>query len=123
MRKARAQSTVQMLVDEERPEKTRCAQPSQYVPGRGERQENCRARKQAQLAPSMQSTRHRNECDNGAGREKQADQRAGQDRGSAKGGGAPISQSRVEASGPRTQINRKSLQTPACKSLPGSCSG
>src|ERR1700716_4271473 len=103
MRKARAQSRVQMLVDEERPEKTRCAQPSQYVPWRGERQENCRARKQAQLAPSMPSPRRLDERDNGAGGEKEADQCASQDCGGAKGGGAQISQSRIEASGPRAQ--------------------
>src|SRR5882672_3264864 len=101
MRKTRSQGAVQMFIYEKRPEKTRSAQSGQNVPGRGERQENCRARKQAKLAPSMPSPRHRDERNNGAGRKKKADQRTSQNCSSAKGGGAPVSQSRIQASGPR----------------------
>src|ERR1700704_5415691 len=100
MRKARTQGAVQMFVDEKRPEKTRRAQSGQNVPGHGERQENRRARKQAKLAPSLPSPRHRDERDDGAGGEKQADQCACQNRNGAKSGGAPVSQSRIETSRP-----------------------
>src|ERR1700680_912380 len=100
MRKARAQGPVHMLVNKKSPEKSRGAQSSQNVPGRGERQENCRARKQSKLPPSMPSPRHRDERDDGARGEKQADQRTGEDSNGTKGGGAPISHSWIETPGP-----------------------
>src|SRR6202158_4630362 len=83
MGETRAQGPVYMFVNKKCPEKARRAQSGQDVPGRREGQKNCRARKQAQLAPSMPSAGHRDERDNGARGEKQADQRAGQDSGGA----------------------------------------
>src|SRR5216683_5391896 len=103
MRKARAQSAVHMLVDEKRPEKTRRAQSSQDVPGRGERQENCRTRKQAKLAPAMPSPSHRDERDYGARGEKQPYQRACQDSNGAQAGGPPIPHAGIKTSGPRAE--------------------
>src|ERR1700730_12108338 len=100
MRETRAQGAVHMLVDEERPEKTGCAQSGQNVPGRGEGQENCRAREGAKLPPATPSPRHSNKHNNRARGEKQADQRASQDSNGAQGGGAPVSHSCIETPGP-----------------------
>src|SRR5882762_451834 len=103
MRKPRPQSAVQMLVDEEGPEKTRRAQSGQNVPGRGERQEKRGARKRAKLPPAMPSRRHGNERDNGARGEKQSNQCASQYCNGAQGGGAPVSHSCIETPGPGPQ--------------------
>src|SRR6266404_8614234 len=100
MGKPRAQGPVQMLVDKKCPKKSRCTQPCEDVPRRRENQKNRRARKQPKFAPAMPSSGHRNERDDGARGEKQADQRARQDSNRTKRGGAPIADTRIEASGP-----------------------
>src|ERR1700730_839157 len=103
MRKTRSKGTVQMFVNEEGPEKTRCAQSGQNVPGRCERQENRGARKRAKLPPAMPPSRHCNEQNNGARGEKQSNQRARQDCNRAQSGGAPVSDPRIETPGPGPQ--------------------